>query len=70
MSLNLVDKLKTFVSAETGKLTDVMSFEKATAIEFKKLVKTKANAVCVYDLFQELCVSTCKDEIRKHILIA
>lgn len=55
--LKLGDKLKTLVSAESGKISETMTFDKATVIEFKKyLFKTSGGAPAerISELFNDM----------------
>ena len=47
-----------------------MSFQTATVIEFKKLVANKLQAERIQELFTELVVNKCKDQIQRSMLRA
>ena len=69
-SLKLGDKVKMTVSSDSGKITERMSFQTATVIEFKKLVANKLQAERIQELFTELVVNKCKDQIQRSMLRA
>ena len=69
-SLKLGDKVKMTVSSDSGKITERMSFQTDTVIEFKKLVANKLQAERIQELFTELVVNKCKDQIQRSMLRA
>ena len=69
-SLKYGDRMKTFVSAVGGKVTETMSFDKATALEFQKFVKQKATAERMGELFKQLCVPPKSSVLEASMLLS
>lgn len=49
------DRIKTVISADSGKLTDFITFDKALVMEFKKYLHKTALAPRIKELFDQLC---------------
>lgn len=72
-TLKLGEKLKTLVSAESGQISETMTFDKATVIEFKKyLFKTSGGATAdrIEELFNELVNANYPDLVEKKLKIS
>ena len=67
--LKLGGKLKTFVAAESGKITEHMTFERATVVEFHKFVANKAKSERVDELFEQVCLKKCSTLVERNLLI-
>ena len=67
-NLKIGDKLKTFIAAECGKITDTISFDKASVLEFRKFIANKASGNRVKELFFEVCGMDCTPLQQKLIM--
>jgi hypothetical protein len=68
--LKLGDKMKTMFCPGDGKITETITFDKATANEFKKYIKQKAAAERVGELFQLVVLSTMQNAIERSMAVA